>query len=93
MRLDSVPPTTEMSLSVNCTVESLSVKVIVAVWPAFSAGTLLATATVGTIVSITRAGESRAALLPLPAASVNASAPTKTEPGVVELRVGVKIAV
>jgi hypothetical protein len=93
VRLESVPPTTVISLSVNWLVESLSVKKIVAVSPALSAGTLLVTVAVGTIVSITSAGESRAAVLPLPAASVNALAPTKTEPGVVEFTVGVKIAV
>ena len=71
---------------------SLSVNVIVAIWPAQSADALDAIAIVGATVSIAMAGESEPAVLGLPAASVNAPATTETVPVPVKLAVGVNVA-
>ena len=72
---------------------SLSVNVIVAVSPALSADLLLAIETVGEMVSICIVGERELAVLPLPAVSVNVLAATEIEPAVVEVAVGVNVAV
>ena len=91
---ESVPPARVMSLDEKSVAGSLSVKVIVAVWPARREAALEEMETVGRVVSIVIDGESEAAaVLALPAASVNLPAATETVPGAVELGVGVNVAV
>ena len=71
---------------------SLSVNVIVAIWPAQSADALDVIVIVGLPVSIAMAGESEPAVFWFPVASVNAPAATEIVPGVVDPAVGVNVA-
>ena len=89
---ESVPPETVTPVWVKVEEFSLSVNVIVAVWPMPRVVLSLVIATVGTTVSI---GSVRRidARLALPAASVNLPAATDICPDAVELAVGVKMAV
>ena len=93
LKLEIVPPTATTSAAVKDVDDSLSVKVMVAVSPALRAGVLLVMEIVGATVSTVSVGESWPATLALPAGSVNVPAGTEIEPGVVELAVGVKVAV
>ncbi len=86
------PPTVGVTLA-KVEEASLSVKVIVAVSPIFSLGVLLVIVTVGAAVSIVIGVVRVARALVLPAASVRALGATEMEPGVLELLVGVNVAV
>ena len=90
-----LPPLTARELALKLLPgASENVKVIVAVWPARREAALEEMETVGRVVSIVIDGESEAAaVLALPAASVNLPAATETVPGAVELGVGVNVAV
>ena len=90
---ESVPPAAAISAAVKLVEGSLSVNVMVAVWPARSEDALDAIAIVGATVSIAMAGDSEPAALGLPAASVNALAATETVPAAVEFATGVNVAV
>ena len=72
--------------------DSLSVNVMVAVWPALRDESLASMRTVGRTVSIVIEGERESATLGLPAASVNTPAAIATVPGAAELTVGVNVA-
>ena len=89
---ESMPPVTETPEAVKFVDASLSVNVIVAVWPARSETALEVIAIVGATVSIRIGVESEPAALGVPAALVNAPSATETVPGVVEPGVGVNVA-
>ena len=92
LKPEIVPPVVVTSAWEKSTVESLRVKVIVAVSPLLRADLLLLIAIVGASVSIVIGVVSEPAVLPLPAASVNAFEATEIVPDTVELTVGVKVA-
>ena len=95
-----MPPETVTSLEVKLDETSLSAKVMVAELPAVSPDALLETAMVGGVVSagtvltvmVTELFASEPSVFALPAASVNLPLETDTEPLVVLLAVGVKVA-
>ena len=95
-KFDRVPPVTVTSPATKSVAVSESVKVMVAVSPAFSAVALLETTMVGRTVSTVKVAvlsASAPSLLRLPAASVNLSFATLTTPLVVLASVGVNTAV
>ena len=95
-KLDKVPPVTKISASVKSVDTSESVKLRIAVSPAFREVTSELTAMVGLTVSMERVSEllaSDPSRLLLPAASENLELATEITPSVVLLSVGVKVAV
>ena len=91
-KLLTVPSIKVRSSTVNVVEGSLSVKVIVAVSPAFKAVLSLVIATVGRTESMVMGVARLPAVLSLPTESVKTPAATETEQGVMELVVGVNTA-
>ena len=90
---DSVPPVATASPVPKVVEGSLSVNVMVAVWPLRRAVVELVMVTVGDTVSMASDGARAPAMLGLPAASVNMAAATRTVPVADGLGVGVKVIV